>query len=88
LTDTPLSPEDWPQVARVVEILPENRLKLQPYWGKKTTTWTPAYRKNKGPIYITVNKNVIWHHGFNLTQSGYLPKNIKELVGKYEEDNL
>ncbi|XP_053397246.1 uncharacterized protein LOC128556371 [Mercenaria mercenaria] len=89
LTDTPMSPEDWPQIGQVVELLDDDRVVIQPFWGKKTTTWKPAVRRPKGQkITFTVQKNVIWHYGFNLTPSGFLPKSIREMVEQYEEDNL
>ncbi|KAH3748463.1 uncharacterized protein LOC127861194 [Dreissena polymorpha] len=82
--------DEWPQLAKVINIVSPAEVEIHWYKGAKTTAWTPASRRMKGckggktePFVETVNTNVIWCRGFSLTPSGHLPKHIKDQVDVY-----
>ena len=80
--------DEWPQVARVLNI-DRDEYKILWYKGSMTGAWTPATRRVKGAKGKTetyediVSQSELWFSGFRLTPAGNLTKVTKDKLKSY-----
>ena len=89
LLDCPKYEDNWPQVGVAMNIDNET-VTIKWYKGGIAAKQKPEVliQKGKGKIdwVEEVTKDNIWHFGFKLTPSGYLPQDIKLKIQEYNRD--
>ena len=89
LLDIPRWANYWPQVAQVVSVDGE-MVNIRWFKGGKTGRQVPEVLVKEGAGRIdwedTVHVNLIWLHGFQLTNGGRLPKEVLDKLEQYDKD--
>ena len=90
LTDMLRYADYWPQIGRV-ESFTETELSIVWYNGTLNGPWKPHMLRKKGlrqlvPWTESISRHVVWRHGFQLTERGFIPKYLKDAITSYHDD--
>lgn len=87
LVDVPRYAGEWPQVGKIIS-QEDDMVSLHWFAGSKTTSWKPCKRamtggRGKREDWIETIPTSCIVSTFQLTASGNIPKNIKEVIDNY-----